>query len=143
MVVVSIEPLGLPLADNPLTPVTDPQADVLRLAVELTVQKAKDTPLAIRTVTTAEVTERSPYKESNVRKLLSSLSSHGLLTKQGEREAGCATGRNDRLQNTIAEAEVSRSPCELSPHAGRRAIRVISGRREVGGRLPTPEKPEE
>lgn len=85
VVVVSNEPLGLTVADEPLVPVTDPQAETYRLVVELTVQNAKDTPLAIRTVTTAEVTARSPHKESNVRKHLSSLSSHGLLTKQGER----------------------------------------------------------
>lgn len=83
--VVSNEPLGLTVADEPLVPVTDPQAETYRRVVELTVQNAKDTPLAIRTVTTAEVTARSPHQESNVRKHLSSLSSHGLLTKQGER----------------------------------------------------------
>ena len=85
VVVVSNEPLGLILADEPLTPVTDPQAEAYRLVVELTVQNAKYSSLAIRTVTTADVTERSPHKKDYVRKLLSSLSSHGLLTKQGER----------------------------------------------------------
>lgn len=83
--VVSNEPLGLTVADEPLVPVTDPQAETYRRVVELTVQNAKDTTLANRTVTTAEVTARSPHQESNVRKHLSSLSSHGLLTKQGER----------------------------------------------------------
>ena len=85
VVIVTNEPLGLTVADEPLDPVTDPQAETYRLVVELTVQNAKDTPLAIRTVTTAEVTAQSPHQESNVRKHLSSLSSHGLLTRQGER----------------------------------------------------------
>lgn len=85
VVVVSNEPLGLTVADEPLAPVTDPQAETYRLVVELTAQNAKDTPLAIRAVTTAEVTARSPHQQRNVRSHLSSLSSHGLLTKQGER----------------------------------------------------------
>ena len=85
VVVVSNEPLGLTVADEPLVPVTDPQDETYRLVVELTARNAKDTPLAFRAVTTAEVTAQSPHQKRNVRNHLSSLSSHGLLTKQGER----------------------------------------------------------
>lgn len=85
VVVVSNENLGLPLADCPLRPLTDPQDELLRLVAELTAQIAKDTTLASRAVTTAEVVRRSRHKERNVRKLLASLSTHGLLKRKGAR----------------------------------------------------------
>lgn len=98
VVVVSNEPLGLPLADSPLDPVNDTQDEIYRLFVGLTAQIAKESNIADRAVTTAQVAESSPYKVRYVLDLLSSLSSHGLLRRKGARGGWLCNTRNGNAQ---------------------------------------------
>jgi hypothetical protein len=98
VVVVSNEPLGLPLADNPLDPVTDTQDETYRLVVRLTAQIAKENNIAGRAVMTLQVAQSSPYKERYVRQLLSSLSFHGLLSRKGARGGWLCNTRNGNVQ---------------------------------------------
>jgi hypothetical protein len=98
VVVVSNEPLGLPLADSPLDPVTDAEAEIHRLFVGLTAQIAKESNIADRAVTTAQVAGSSPYEERYVRQVLSSLSSHGLLRRKGARGGWLCNSRNANAQ---------------------------------------------
>ncbi len=98
VVVVSNEPLGLPLADSPLDPVTDAQDEIYRLFIGLTAQIAKESNIADRAVTTAQVAGSSSYEDRYVRDLLSSLSSHGLLRKKGARGGWLCNSRSENAQ---------------------------------------------
>lgn len=89
VVVVSNEPLGLTLADQPLQLVSDSQDDTLQRAVMLTARNAKYITLAFHAdapFTTGEVTAISQYDARAVRSHLSSLTTHGLLKRKGARK---------------------------------------------------------
>ncbi len=88
VVVVSNEALGLPLADHPLTLVSDAEDETLRLAVSAAARNAKHTSLADRAAAhfvTGDVSGVSRNEARAVRKHLASLSFSGLLKKKGER----------------------------------------------------------
>ncbi len=89
VIVVSNEPLGLILADEPLPLVSDTEDETLQLAVSLTARNAKENIVGKRAVapfTTGQVSGVSRHETRAVRNHLSSLSSHGLLKKKGDRK---------------------------------------------------------
>jgi hypothetical protein len=88
VLVASNESLGLALADQPLRLVSDAEDDTLQLAVSASARNAINNTIANRAVApvvTSTVAAISRYKLRAVRQHLSSLNTHGLLRKKGDR----------------------------------------------------------
>jgi DNA-binding IscR family transcriptional regulator len=81
--------LGLPLANSPLQPLSDTEDETLHHVLSVTTHNAKYISLGkgvVTAVTTSEVARRSPHQKVILRQHLSTLSTHGLLRRKGERK---------------------------------------------------------